>query len=120
MLAYVYLGGGFIVETPVSGVVVLCRHTMLAAAAVLLPGMITQQRVSCHETIIHGSDTCPDDKLREAMAAIQGSVDFDKIQAAEAEEGFRRPGDGPLPARTPRGVADDVSDTDSDDTDDMD
>ena len=41
MLAYVYLGGGFIVETHVAGMVVLCRNPLLAAAAWLIPALMT-------------------------------------------------------------------------------
>ena len=108
MLAYVYLGGGFITETHVTGVVVLRGHPLLAAAAVLLPGMITQQRVRFQESFVHGSDTIPDDP-REAVHSIMQTIDSDNIQAS-AEE-FRNPDVVACPASTPCGDANDVSDT---------
>ena len=88
MPAYVYLGERFIVDTPVFGMVVLCRHPLLAAAAWLIPVLMTKGRVSSRRDFcLSDGDAGFPTEIQEAIDAILDSNDFQEPVVADSHEG---------------------------------
>ena len=90
MLAYAYLGGRFIVDTPVFGMVVLCRHPLLAAAAWLIPFLLTDGRVGVRNELCFSGTAGEPTELREAILAILQSHQPSNVQepvVADSHEG---------------------------------
>ena len=87
MLAYAYLGGRFIVDTPVFGMVVLCRHPLLAAAAWLIPFLLTDGRVGVRNELCFSGTAGDPTELREAILAILESTNVQEPVVADSHEG---------------------------------